>query len=87
MDAILGTIWEYIIIAIPTILAIIGEIIVNKLTTKAVSNLKNEKSAEEQALRTENAALRKEIRQMNKSIAVLTTKIDRIYRPEIDEEV
>lgn len=88
MDAnvILGTIWEYVIIAVPAILAIIGEVVINKLTTKTIGDLKETKEIKE--VIEQNRKLQREIREQNKLTRELLTKIDRIQRtePPIEED-
>lgn len=83
MEGILGTIWEYVIIAVPAILAIVGEVVINKLTTKTIDNLKESKEVKE--VIAQNKVLVKELREQRKLYNELLTKIDRIQRPNSND--
>lgn len=83
MEGILGTIWEYVLIAIPAILAIIGEVVINKLTTKTIDDLKESKEVKEVV--AQNKKLVSELKEQRRLYNELLTKIDRIQRPNSDD--
>jgi FtsZ-binding cell division protein ZapB len=87
---ILNTVWEYLIIAIPTIVAILGEVAVLKKTFGTITNTAKEikDTKEFKELKEENRKLQRELREQNKLTRELLVKIDRIQRtnPSITED-